>query len=459
MNKFFTLGIILLSVLIACDKENINLREEPQPHEIVKKLLFIGGDTYHIADTAQTIRIGVDCNIDYNIGIIEEASHWITLKKDTLSKKEYVTRASISQNQNADWISLNISQNKTNDLRYGKIVINNTHYELSDTLSIIQSAKRNYYSDGSYIRILEATKGDVNLIIMGDGFTKKDLEIGGFYEQSMLDATNHFFATEPFKSYRDFFNVYMVVAESNEEGVGENNLSGAIDNKFGSAFGVGTEIVCDKEQIFEYAHKIKELPLNTPLTIIVVLNSTKYAGTTYLYANGNSIALCPMSNKPSPNDFEGIIRHEAGGHGFGFLADEYVYYQQVIPEQRKQEIKEWQALGFQMNLDFTNDSTAILWKAFIGLDKYQKVGIYAGGYEYMYGVWRSENNSCMNNNIPYFNAQSRWSIVNRIMNLSGINFTFQDFIKTDKPESPIIMKARSIKDTSFIPLGKPVWIR
>ena len=249
MNKFFTLGIILLSVLIACDKENINLREEPQPHEIVKKLLFIGGDTYHIADTAQTIRIGVDCNIDYNIEIIEEASHWITLKKDTLSKKGYVTRASISQNQNADWISLNISQNKTNDLRYGKIVINNTHYELSDTLSIIQSAKRNYYSDGSYIRILEATKGDVNLIIMGDGFTKKDLEIGGFYEQSMLDATNHFFATEPFKSYRDFFNVYMVVAESNEEGVGENNLSGAIDNKFGSAFGVGTEIVCDKEQI------------------------------------------------------------------------------------------------------------------------------------------------------------------------------------------------------------------
>ena len=46
------------------------------------------------------------------------------------------------------------------------------------------------------------------------------------------------------------------------------------------------------------------------------------------------------------------------------------------------------------------------------------MGVYEGGYEYQYGVWRSEENSCMNNNVPYFNVQSRWAIVNRIMKFS-----------------------------------------
>mgnify|MGYP000479557860 CR=1 FL=1 len=90
-------------------------------------------------------------------------------------------------------------------------------------------------------------------------------------------------------------------------------FKGTINNKFGTTFGDGTAITCNADLCFEYARKIKELPSDKPLTIIMSLNSTKYAGTTYLYANGNSIALCPMSEEASPNDFEGLIHHEAGG--------------------------------------------------------------------------------------------------------------------------------------------------
>lgn len=164
-----------------------------------------------------------------------------------------------------------------------------------------------------------------------------------------------------------------------------------------------------------------------------------------------------MSSESSPNDFEGLIHHEAGGHGFGFLCDEYVYYQKNIPASRKQDIKEWQKLGFQMNLDFTNDPSSILWKDFIGLDKYKQVGAYEGGYEYQYGVWRSEENSCMNNNVPYFNVQSRWSIVKRIMQLSEKEFTIRDFIENDNVVPDIV--TRNIVDKSFKPLGEPIWIR
>lgn len=147
-----------------------------------------------------------------------------------------------------------------------------------------------------------------------------------------------------------------------------------------------------------------------------------------------------------------------GGHGFGFLCDEYVYYKQKMPESRKKKLKEWQELGFQMNLDFTSDSSSILWKDFIGLDKYKQVGAYEGGYEYQYGVWRSEENSCMNNNIPYFNVQSRWSIVRRIMQLSGREISIGDFIENDYVVLPYIT-SRAIDDKSFKPLGEPIWIK
>ena len=58
------------------------------------------------------------------------------------------------------------------------------------------------------------------------------------------------------------------------------------------------------------------------------------------------------------------------------------------------------AFGFQLNLDFTSDLSGILWKDFVGLPDYPEVGAYKGGSQYQYGVWRSEENSCMNNNIP-----------------------------------------------------------
>lgn len=111
-----------------------------------------------------------------------------------------------------------------------------------------------------------------------------------------------------------------------------------------------------------------------------------------------------------------------------------------------------------MNLDFTNDTSTILWKDFIGLEKYPQVGAYQGGYEYAYGVWRSEENSCMNNNIPYFNVQSRWIIVNRIMKLSKKSFTLQDFMKSDSQTSPNAA-TRAIPQKLFRTLGEPIWIK
>ena len=48
----------------------------------------------------------------------------------------------------------------------------------------------------------------------------------------------------------------------------------------------------------------------------------------------------------------------------------------------------------------------------------------------------SEQNSCMNNYIPYFNTISREAIVKRIMEYAGESYSFEEFVKNDKVEQP-----------------------
>lgn len=424
----------------------------------VRERLRILGRKEFIVEPFDTIlNIPIDKNVDYEISFLNGSQNWITLYRDGVD-------ASVGKGENPKFegknkLSLSVSDNY-GDVRNAEIVIYNRIFSLSDTLSITQKGCTDEYNDDGEVFLLQKGKTEkTNLIILGDGFVKRNLGKGGDYEKSLNKAIEHFFSVEPYQTYREYFNVYMVIAESEEKGVGNKKPFGGntIKNKFGTAFGDGTEIVCNDELIFEYARKVKELPKDKPITVLVVLNSDKYAGTAYLYPDGNSIALCPMSTAEPPNDFEGIVHHEAGGHAFGFLLDEYVYNQSEMPESRKKEIQEWQKQGYQMNLDFTDDLDKILWKDFIGIDKYSPVGAYEGGYEYQFGVWRSEENSCMNNNIPYYNVQSRWAIVKRIMELSDVEFSVQDFIADDNPVYPTDSRALNTWE-DFVPLGTPIWV-
>lgn len=420
------------------------------------RLGFSGEKEYYLGFEETELEVGVEANVRYDVGISVD---WITSdERDGIyDMVKPIGRSTVIGGTNHSLI-FGIAENNSKESRTAQIVISNKTYSLADTLNVIQEGNPNeYYMDGSYLQIRQATRGNgVNLFLMGDGFTQKSLVVGGRYENVMRQAADYFFSIEPYYSYRDYFNVYAVMVESKEEGV-NGEYGKRVDTKFQSEYGSGTAITCNDELCFEYAKKVKNVD-SEPMTLIVVLNSGKYAGTTYLYSDGNSIALCPMSKEERPNDFEGVIHHEAGGHGFGFLCDEYVYYQREMPENRKRDIRAWQELGFQLNLDFTEDLSEILWKDFIGIDKYNNVGAFEGGYEYQYGVWRSEENSCMNNNIPYFNVQSRRIIVERIMKLAGEQFILNDFINKDNVSVPSEEVSRAT--TNFVqPLGEPIWIR
>lgn len=58
--------------------------------------------------------------------------------------------------------------------------------------------------------------------------------------------------------------------------------------------------------------------------VVLVVNEDRYAGTRWMFSDGRALAICPNSRDTRSNYYKSIVNHEAGGHGFGRLADEYV---------------------------------------------------------------------------------------------------------------------------------------
>ena len=161
-----------------------------------------------------------------------------------------------------------------------------------------------------------------------------------------------------------------------------------------------------------------------------------------MWNDGTAIAYCPMSDYGYPLDFRGVIQHEAGGHGFGKLGDEYIYHNEFIQAcgcsccPHAFELQTAQSLGWFQNLSLSGKMGDVPWRDFIFHEKYHTfVDIFEGGYMHTRGVYRSEQNSCMNNDIPYYSTISRYEIYKRIMEYAGQSWSLEDFIANDVVEA------------------------
>ena len=122
-----------------------------------------------------------------------------------------------------------------------------------------------------------------------------------------------------------------------------------------------------------------------------------------------------------------------GGHAIGLLADEYTGGA-TIPAAQATALRNGQQKGYYLNLDLTNDLSAIRWREFIGQPGYDMVGAYDGGYQYAYGVWRPEQTSIMKQSSApgaAFNAPSRALIVQRLLKAAGESYSFNAFLTKD----------------------------
>jgi hypothetical protein len=323
--------------------------------------------------------------------------------------------------------------------RTGSIVFKLNDKDYTTTCDVSQYNYADYDED-EVITLQEHTVGNgVNIVLLGDGFSAKEIS-EGTYIKDMKQEMEYFFAIEPYKTYRNYFNVYTELALSNESGVGSVNT--IIYNKFNTTYAGGAALECDNDAVFNYALNISGITKsNLSKTLIIMIpNSTDYGGVTQMWADGSAIAFCPMSTDDYPYDARGLIQHEAGGHGFGKLADEYIYVNAFISACHCENphvgaFNAGKACGWYDNLSLTGKMHEVPWSNLIFDSRYSDiVDIYEGGYFHSRGVYRSEQNSCMNNNIPYYSTISREAIVKRIMAYSGGTFDFETFVSKDSRE-------------------------
>ncbi len=105
--------------------------------------------------------------------------------------------------------------------------------------------------------------------------------------------------------------------------------------------GVSTSISCDDGAVRDWLTRVTALTGRRmqDLTVVMPINRAVYAGTCLMWTDGFSISMIPVGSS-----FDKLVVHEAGGHGFAKLLDEYVYYETEIPAKTRSEIESFKKL-------------------------------------------------------------------------------------------------------------------
>ena len=278
--------------------------------------------------------------------------------------------------------------------------------------SIIKSKDK---SMDKYYGVLEkATVGPgIKLVFVGQGFTDQDIK-SGKYNKAMIREMERFFSVEPYKSFRNRFTSYCVyrVSDSNDLTYIANMPYDSISSESDKA--------CRYTPVFNENDTIAR-------TIVVYNAHFVYRSVTTLSGNGSFVAHI-MANDPY------VVCHEAGGHGIGFLADEYVEFEGGPTDDDKKIMDNAHKEGAYLNVDYNKEHP--IWEKFILNEDYKSEGIgaYEGAHCYSEGYYRPTRNSIMrdHNESHVFNAPSREAIYKAIMKFSGDTYREEDFYKYDR---------------------------
>lgn len=330
-------------------------------------------------------------------------------------------------------------------------------------------ASEDYSADGTIRVLQEATQGHgIDVVIMGD--TYNDIQVNnGDFDRDADYAYSQLFSIEPYKSFKELFNVYAITTVS-KHGEYFYGKQSALDTDFGG----GTYVYGNDIKCFQYAQSILSDEDIDNTLFIVIMNSRQYAGTCFMYypsyamsdySEGPSIAYFPLgSSEYGTESFSALLHHEACGHGFAKLADEYAYESYgVVPSDYVSEIQTQQAdWGWWKNVDFTSDPTTTRWSHFINDTRYanEGLGAYEGGLTYWTGVWRPTEDSIMRYNTGGFNAPSREAIYYRIHKLAygdSWEYDYEEFVEWDaRNRATAAKRAMVYKPTNYKPTHPPV---
>ena len=258
------------------------------------------------------------------------------------------------------------------------------------------------------------------LVVLADGYAAADIPK---FRQDLDKHLNILWSIEPFRSYRNYFNVYAIEAVSTDSGLTcdpilleEPNMDPALRQKlqrkntvFGLNFGGGCNNVNARgvtptggmqAKVREYAGRATA----NPDQILVIGNSRTYGGI------GGGLATSTGSNALSPL----ITPHEIG-HSLGRLGDEYTYsargraggtYTGDEPRQSHMTLLTEEAMKAEQKK----------WWRWLGepSESGGVIGRFEGGSGNTKGIWRPSKHSMMISLGYYFDQPGREQMVREI---------------------------------------------
>lgn len=323
--------------------------------------------------------------------------------------------------------------------------------------------------DGKVTQLQKHTIGrGVPIIIMCDRFSNKDITNGNYREATNW-ALEALFSVHPMKSLRDYFDVYEVTAVYNP------NQSTSTD---GDSI-VFAPIAID---VWRYENIVLEIIGEERLedvTTIVLCNkgfrsSSNLGFSPDYYADiptGDAIAYISFAfgEGPIKDYFDKVdeyfhrhtLLHEAIGHCFAKLADEYVEnYEWIDPDYEKEHLMESQKHCVFRNVSLDSDVTKTYWADFAADSRYdfEKLGCYEGGYYQEKGIYRPTENNIMSNLNFGFDVFGRSMIYKRCMKIAygdSWEFNYEDFVKFDLEKAKAEYEANHSTYSKSKCLGAP----
>ena len=425
---------------------------QPVANQTVTLNLTVGSEVvsheFTFVDSGSNIQFVDPGKVDYIGGDI-------ALEVITTNIKNYMlscSGAGVSQSGNIFTFSENTGAERPVTVEC-QATISGVSLNYYKTISLVQKAvgtslSRTYYTNGQKVVLNQANASGCsyyfNIVILGDGYKKKDLAVGGKFERSARSAMDSFFSIEPYKTFMNRFNVYMVAYESTDEGT-DIKSSGINKNTYFGSYCQGggntAAYVADTAPVInavkaavgsgdaQYYRSIAILLVNTDEQA----GSTGYPFRDYKsgWANGYasfSIAVL-AANSTGTN---GLVKHEAGGHAFGRLADEYYTNGTTASSANKTDLSNWHAKGWYWNVNPNNTSN--YYKFTNSAYTSEQVGYIEGAWGYQYGMYRPTQGGMMQGSTGVFNAPSRHAIYHRIITESeGANaYSWSKFLDYDQ---------------------------
>ncbi|AQZ64509.1 peptidase [[Actinomadura] parvosata subsp. kistnae] len=275
------------------------------------------------------------------------------------------------------------------------------------------------------VQVTGAPAKRFNLVILGDGYTEAE------QARFRADADRHLnvmWSIEPFKSYRNYINVYRVDIVSGESGIScdpgldaprrTTPLSMGFWGRCNPA-SVQRLITMDNAAATRYADLVTGTTSGNR-QILALANSGTYGGA------GGSYATASGSNSMSAL----ISPHELG-HSLGGLQDEYDYYQRGVPGGAYTGGEPASAHHTLLTEREMLDQRGKWWR-WLGepSESGGRIGRYEGGLYYTTGVWRPSAHSMMKTLGYYFDQVSREVMTQRI---TAKTMLVQDATPADGP--------------------------